>query len=185
MAGLALDQRGEWAVNDEHAHAKVFGHRFLERLGGAFDGFQGSSWWFGFWGLFKAISVCLILAMVFAPAFNAALVLVMQCIDCAIMWFMFPDAQWAQFIQNTYKASVNIAIISAILAHAQGHIPDGLYTAMFQILAVVSIIVCAPPELRLWCIFKKAAVEPLLQSRSCLHHPEPTCYLCSRRLVGC
>jgi hypothetical protein len=95
--------------------------------------------------MFKTILVCLILAMVFASAVNAALVLAIQCVDFAIMWIMFPDAQWLQFIQNTYKASVNMAMLGTILAYAQGYLPLGVYTVVFQILAVVSVIVTFPP----------------------------------------
>ncbi len=89
----------------------------------------------------KALLVCFILATVFAPAVNAALVLATQCIDCALTCLLFPDATWGQFVQNTYRAAVNTAILGSILAFTQGHIPEELYTALFQTLAVISVIV--------------------------------------------
>jgi hypothetical protein len=141
LAYLALDHRGEWDVDDETPQAKVLGHRFMERMGGAFDSYQGSSFWMGFWSLLRAIIVCLVLAMVFNSTANAIIVLVVQSVDYALIWLMFPESQWFQFLLNAYKASINLSILGSILAYTQGILPDEIFTVLFQILAVVSVLV--------------------------------------------
>lgn len=140
LAYLTMDNRGEWEVDEDNPRAKVFGHRFLERMGGAFDSYRGGSWWFGFWGLIKALIMCLVLAMIFSPSANALLVLIINGIDYVLIMFRFPDAQWADFIQNTYKASVNMTLLASIFAYVEGAIPEDVYAGVFQILVIVSII---------------------------------------------
>lgn len=140
MACLVLDNRGEWEVDDDNPRARVFGKRFLERMGGSFDSYRGHSWWFGFWGLFKVLITCLILAMIFSPSANALLVLIINAVDYVFTMVWFPDAQWGAFIQNTYRASINMSLLAVIFGYVQGSIPEDLYAVAFQTLAIVSIV---------------------------------------------
>lgn len=55
----------------------------------------------GFWGLFRTIMVCLVLAMIFVPTVNAIIMTTINLLDFSLIIFMHPDAIWAQFIQNT------------------------------------------------------------------------------------
>ena len=133
QACIVLNDRGRWLPkqNDDTR---------IERLAALFDSYHGYAWFFGFWGMFKAMVICVVIASIFDPITNAVTVTVLTWADLFASLTLMPDSALSAAFQNTYKISMSAALVSTVLARVRGWIPPGLYDLLFLLLSVFSLI---------------------------------------------
>lgn len=142
-AYIVLNDRGSWEANDTQPDKEEAGNNILDRVGSFFDGATGVAWWYGFWCLLRVMALGVILASFFTPEDNAVAALVLSVMDSFFLLISRPQVAWMGFIQETYKAMINLATLGAILSYVQGNLPVNWFSNVFVVLSAVSIVPAA------------------------------------------
>eukprot|EP00961_Rhodomonas_salina_P082992 1115322-Rhodomonas_salina.2 len=95
-------QRGSWEVDEDKMEEKGIHKSFMDQYGSIFDGTHGNAFWYSFFLLFKGIATAVVLASVFTPTFNGALILAFNAADSVFLIVWHPNTYWKLFLQDWY-----------------------------------------------------------------------------------
>lgn len=132
--------RGEWESEDHPERKDVVHTSFVDRYGALFDGNHKGAWWYGFWAMFRVLAIGVILAAVLDERSNAGAVLSVGAVDFVIHTFYNPDGDWMEVAKNIYRNIMNISVIASVLAYINGVMPENIYTNVFQLIGIITLV---------------------------------------------
>lgn len=135
-----LVNRGEWEQEDHHEKKDAVHTSFVDRYGSLFDSHHRKAWWYGFWAMFRGLAVGVILAAVFNPERNAGGMLTIGVVDFILHTLFQPDGDWFEVAKNFYRGVMNIALISSVIGFINGSIPENVYTNVFQLIGIITMV---------------------------------------------
>mmetsp|Transcript_18539 Transcript_18539/g.37767 ORF Transcript_18539/g.37767 Transcript_18539/m.37767 type:complete len:518 (-) Transcript_18539:224-1777(-) len=140
MAIEVLVMRGEWEQEDHPHRQDVLHTSFVDRFGALFDSHHHQAWWFGFWDLFRALAVGVVLAAVLDARGNAGAMLGIGCFDFLLQVTLHPFGDWRDLLKNVYRGMLNVAVVSSVVARIDGVMPDNVYSVVFQLAGIVTMV---------------------------------------------
>lgn len=155
-----LNQRGDWEVDDARMRRAKLDPTFMDRYGSVFDSCRKGAYLYSFWCLAKAIATAVILAAVFSPVVNSSLIVAINAADAAALVLWTPNTTWKLFLQDAYRALVNLATLSSALAYLQGTLSEGWFSNLVVLLSICSLV---PSTL-------ESVLGPALRSVSHVHN---------------
>lgn len=56
------------------------------------------------------------------------------------MLFAHPDGDWIEWIKNTYRVIMNVAVVGSVLSYIEGTMPESVFSNAFQLLSIISMV---------------------------------------------
>eukprot|EP00961_Rhodomonas_salina_P280762 3792669-Rhodomonas_salina.1 len=135
-------ERGKWVPKKDNPKMKLLpgGTAFMDKFGPTFVGVRGNAWWFGQWRLLRNLAMAIIVFALVDEQINASLVLVFKTMDTLCLLIFRPNADYSNYISDTYKAFVNLVSLSFIYAFLADILSLEWFTNVFMYLSILSII---------------------------------------------